>query len=80
VNVLTKRVRTSRALPLSLLSENEWLLKIVAIQNRFVLAPYRRQIKAISYLGKVEKLLGVPATNRNRNTMEKVAKILEMNA
>jgi len=29
-----------------------------------------------SYLGKIEKLLGVPANTRNWNTIEKVAKIL----
>jgi hypothetical protein len=36
-------------------------------------------MKAIAYLGKIEKLLGVPATNRNWNTILKVAKILEAN-
>jgi len=44
--------------------------------TRFVLGLYRRQMKAISYLGKIEKLLGVPATTRNWNTIEKVVKIL----
>jgi hypothetical protein len=63
-------------LPLSLPSNDDWLLKIIAIQDRFVLGLYRRQVKAISYLGKVEKLLGVPLTTRNWNTIEKVAKIL----
>jgi hypothetical protein len=28
-------------------------------------------MKAISYLGKIEKLLGVPVTTRNWNTIEK---------
>jgi uncharacterized protein (DUF1697 family) len=36
-------------------------------------------MKAITYLGKIEKLLGVPATTRNWNTIQKVAKILETN-
>ena len=63
-------------LPLSLPSEKEWLLRIITIRDRFVLGVYRRQMKAISYLGKIEKLLGVPATTRNWNTIEKVARIL----
>jgi uncharacterized protein (DUF1697 family) len=63
-------------LPLSLPSESDWLLKIIAIQEKFVLGVYRRQMKAISYLGKIEKLLGVPVTTRNWNTIEKVVKIL----
>jgi uncharacterized protein (DUF1697 family) len=76
VNVLAKRLPSPPALPLCLPSDDDWLVKIVAIENRFVLGLYRRQMKAISYLGKVEKLLGVPATNRNWNTIQKVAKIL----
>jgi uncharacterized protein (DUF1697 family) len=76
VNVLAKRLPSPPPLPLCLPSDDEWLLKIVAIENRFVLGVYRRQMKAIGYLGKIEKLLGVPATNRNWNTMVKIAQIL----
>ena len=79
VNVLTKRLAHPPALPLCLPSENDWLLKIIAIQNKFVVGLYHRQMKAISYLGKIEKLLGVPATTRNWNTIQKIAKILEAN-
>ena len=76
VSVLAKRLRMPPPLPLSLPSDDDWLLKIIAIENRFVLGLYRRQMKAISYLGKIEKQLGVPVTTRNWNTIEKVAKIL----
>ena len=76
VNVLHKPLRALPPLPLSLPSDHDWLLKIIAIQDRFVLGLYRREMKAISYLGKIEKLLGVPVTTRNWNTIEKVAKIL----
>ncbi len=79
VNVLHKRLRALPPLPLSLPSDDDWLLKIIAIQDRFVLGLYRRQMNAISYLGKIEKLLGVPATTRNWNTIEKVATILRQN-
>ena len=77
VNVLAKRVRRPPRLPLSLPSDDDWLLKIIAIQGRFVLGLYRRQMKAISFLGKLEKLLGVPATTRNWNTIKKIAEILD---
>ena len=76
VNVLAKRLPAPPSIPLSLPSDKDWLLKIIAIQDRFVLGLYRRQMKAISYLGKIEKLLGVPATTRSWNTIEKIAKIL----
>jgi uncharacterized protein (DUF1697 family) len=77
VSVLHKRSDKHLPLPLNLPSADEWLLKIIAIQNRFVLGLYRRQMKAISYLGKIEKLLGMAATTRNWNTIEKVVKILD---
>ena len=77
VNVLHKPLRKPPSLPLSLPSDDDWLLKIIAIQNRFVLGLYLRQMKAIGYLGKIEKFLGVPATTRNWNTIEKVVKILK---
>src|SRR5438309_8754972 len=80
VSVLHKRPRSLPSLPLSLPSEKDWLLKIIAIQDRFVLGLYRRQMKAISYLGKIEKQLGVPVTTRNWNTIEKIAKILRENS
>jgi uncharacterized protein (DUF1697 family) len=76
VNILAKRVPSPPPLPLTLPSDDDWLIKVIAIEDRFVLGLYRREMKAISYLGKIEKLLGVPATNRNWNTIEKVAKIL----
>jgi uncharacterized protein (DUF1697 family) len=77
VNVLHKPLRTPPSLPLSLPSDSDWLLKIIAIQDRFVLGLYRRQMKAISYLGKIEKKFGVAATTRNWNTIQKVAQILK---
>jgi uncharacterized protein (DUF1697 family) len=76
VNVLTKRLPLPLPLPLCLPSDDNWLLKVIAIRNRFVCGVYRRDRKAISYLGKIEKLLGVPSTNRNWNTILKVAAIL----
>ena len=78
VSVLAKPL--PRPLPLNvphwLPSPDNWLLKIIAIQDRFVLGLYRREMKAIGYLGKIEKLLGVPATTRNWNTIQKVVQIL----
>jgi len=78
VSVLTKPL--PRPLPLNvphwLPSPDNWLLKIIAIQDRFVLGLYRREMKAIGYLGKIEKLLGVPATTRSWNTIQKVVQIL----
>ena len=58
-------------------SDGDWLVKIIAIRGRFVLGLYRRQMKAIGYLGKIEKRLGVPVTTRSWSTIEKVVKVLK---
>jgi uncharacterized protein (DUF1697 family) len=76
VNVLAKRIPSPPPLPLTLPSDDDWLIKVIAIKDRFAVGVYRRQMKAISYLGKIEKLLGVPATTRNWNTIQKVAQVL----
>src|SRR4029450_8138532 len=46
VNVLAKRVPSPPRVPLSLPSDDGWLVKIIAIEDRFVLGLYRRQMKA----------------------------------
>jgi uncharacterized protein (DUF1697 family) len=76
VSVLAKRLRAPPPLPLSLPSDDDWLVKIIAIQDRFVLGLYHRQMKAISYLGKIEKKFGVAVTTRNWNTIQKIVQIL----
>jgi uncharacterized protein (DUF1697 family) len=78
VSVLHKPIpsQVTRHSSLSLPSDKDWLLKVIAIQNEFVLGIYKRQMKAITYLGKLEKILGVPGTVRNWNTIQKVVQIL----
>jgi uncharacterized protein (DUF1697 family) len=76
VNVLHRPLRRPPSLPLSLPSDNDWLLKIIRIEKQFILGLYRRQMKAISFLGKLEKLFDVAMTTRNWNTIEKVAAIV----
>ena len=75
-SVLAGPLRVLPPLPLALPAADAWLLKIIAIQDRFVLGLYRRQMKAVSYLSQIEKKFGVAVTTRNWNTIEKVVKIL----
>jgi uncharacterized protein (DUF1697 family) len=77
VSVLHQKPRNLPGIPLGLPSDDDWLLKLITIQNRFVVGIYRRHMKAVAYLGKIEKILGVPGTIRNWNTIEKVAKVLD---
>jgi uncharacterized protein (DUF1697 family) len=53
------------------------LLRIVAREGRFVLGLYRRQMKAIGYLGALDRIFGVPVTTRNWNTVTAIARALD---
>ena len=69
--------RRSVSVPTRFPPNGEWHLKILACRDRFVCGQYRRHMKAIRYLGQLEKIFGVPATTRNWNTISAVVRILK---
>jgi hypothetical protein len=77
VSILSKAGRLRASLPVTLPSKGEWLLRVIAVQNRFVFGVYRRHMKTIGYLGKIDKLFGVPATTRNWNTIMTIVRIVK---
>lgn len=77
VSILAKAARVRPPLPLTLPPEGPWLLRILAAKRQFVFGLYRRHMKAISYLGQLDKLLGTPATTRNWNTIMAVVRALK---
>jgi uncharacterized protein (DUF1697 family) len=76
VTVLSKRPRSAPSTPMRFPPSGKWLLKILATDNQFVFGVYRRHMKVISYLGKLDRLFGVPATTRNWNTIIAIARVL----
>lgn len=76
VSVLSRRPRSSPAIPMRLPPRGRWLLRVVARDDRFVLGEYRRHMKVIGYLGVLDRLFGVPVTTRNWNTMTAIARVL----
>lgn len=76
VSVLSRRLRSGPALPMSLPSSGRWLVKILARDGRFVFGLYRRHMKVIGYLGTLDRLFGVPATTRNWNTVAAIGRVL----
>ena len=76
VSVLSKRPHSAPSTPMSFPASGEWLLKILARDNRFVFGVYRRHMKVISYLGTFDRLFGIPVTTRNWNTITAIAKVL----
>lgn len=80
VGVMGSRRRPSPTLPLiplNLPADGEWCLKILKCQDRFVLGLYRRRMKAITYLGQLERIFGTPLTIRNWNTILAVGRALQ---
>jgi len=77
VSLLSRRPRLAPSMPMSFPSSGTWLLKILARDNRFVFGVYRRHMKAIGYLGALDRVFGVPVTTRNWNTMTGIAGVLD---
>ena len=77
VSILSKAGRVRPAIPITLPPGGEWSLRVISSQNRFVCGVYRRHMKAIGYLGQIDKLFGVPATTRNWNTIAAIVRILK---
>jgi len=65
-------------MPFGIPSDDDWYVKILGRKNMFVFGVYRRHMRTISYLGKIDTALGVPVTTRNWNTITAVSKILRV--
>ncbi len=76
VSVMAKGRQHLPEVPRVIPSAGDWGVKILDVQGRFVLGLCRRDMKAIGYLGRLEKLLGVPATTRSWNTILRIARTL----
>ena len=74
VSVLSKSPRSTPLTPMSFPASGKWLLKILGRDGRFVFGLYRREMKAISYLGAIDQIFGVPATTRSWSTIAAIAR------
>jgi uncharacterized protein (DUF1697 family) len=76
VSVLGKRPSRRPAIPMSLPTDGPWMLKVLATRDRFVFGLYRRQMKAIGYLGKLDEVFGARATTRQWSTIAAIIQVL----
>lgn len=76
VSLLARSPRLAPPMPLNLPAAGEWLLTILGREKRFVFGLYRRQMKAVGYLGTLDRLFGVLVTTRNWNTVSAIGKAL----
>lgn len=79
VSVLSKGRSLRAALPVAFPPDGDWFVRVIASKDQFVFGVYRRHMKTIGYLGRVDKLFGVPATTRNWNTILAIVRILKDN-
>lgn len=78
VSVLTAPARGRLPkMPFGIPSNDDWYVSLLGRKKAFVFGVYRRHVKTISYLGQIDKALGVPVTTRSWNTIAAVLNILK---
>jgi len=77
VSVLSKTGRGKASFPIAFPGGEEWFVRIIGSRDRLVFGVYRRQMKTIGYLNRIDELFGAPATTRSWSTMLSVLRILK---
>jgi len=77
VSILSKDGRSTASLPIALPEGGEWFVRIIGWKDRLVFGVYRRHMKTIGYLGRIDELFGAPATTRSWNTILSLVRILK---
>lgn len=77
VSILSQPSRSNAFLPIAFPAGEEWFVRIIGSRNRLVFGVYRRHMKTIGYLGRIDEFFGVPATTRSWSTIRLVLRILE---
>lgn len=76
VSVFPSRPRRPPTTPISLPATGKWVVRVLTTEDRFLFGLYRRQMKAIGYLGAIDRLFGERATTRNWNTITTILNVL----
>ncbi|MGA9355251.1 MAG: DUF1697 domain-containing protein [Terriglobales bacterium] len=77
VTILSKPGRSKSSLPIAFPSDEEWFVRIIGARKRLAFGVYRRHMKAIGYLGKIDSVFGVPVTTRSWSTILAVLRTLK---
>jgi uncharacterized protein (DUF1697 family) len=80
VSILSKPGRSKASFPIAVPDSREWFVRIIGVKNRLVFGVYRRHMKTIGYLGRIDELFGAPATVRSWSTILSVLRILKGSA
>jgi uncharacterized protein (DUF1697 family) len=77
VSILSRAARLRASIPIAFPPSGEWFVRVIAARGRFVFGEYRRHMKTIGYLGRIDRLFGVPATTRSWSTIGAIVRILK---
>jgi uncharacterized protein (DUF1697 family) len=70
VSLLARAPKTLPPMPLN------FPATVIGREQRFVFGLYRREMKAVGYLGTLDRAFGVPVTTRNWNTISAIARVV----
>ncbi len=73
VTVLSRPPDALPVLPMEFRDGRRWLVRLLAQHGRFVAGVYRREMKTIGYLGRIDRVFDVPLTTRQWSTFRLVA-------
>ena len=76
VSVQAKRQQPRCAPPFTIPTTGRWGVRVLAHDKRFIIGEHRREMRAISHLGKLEKLVGGTITTRSWTTILTLAEML----
>ena len=77
VSVMARRPKSAPPMPIAFPPTGQWMLKVAATDKQFIFGLYRRTMKAVGNLGKLDRIFGCPVTTRNWNTILAIGKVLE---
>ncbi len=77
VSLLSRSPRSAPSTPMSFPATGDWMLRVLARERRLVVGVYRRQMKVIDYLGRLDRVFGVALTTRSWSTIAAIARVLE---
>ncbi len=77
VSVLGGRPELEPLLPMEFREGRRWLVRLIRRHDCFLVGAYRRHMKTIGYLGRVDRVFDVPLTTRTWNTIQAVARVLD---
>ncbi len=76
VSILSKAGRSKPAPPIAIPEGEEWYVRVIGWKRRVVFGVYRRHMKTIGYLGRLDGIFGAQVTTRSWSTILSVVRIL----